>query len=61
MITLGEEKMYGVNSVQEQRRMSMFMQYAMLASNEALQDAAWRPKSDQQREMTVSYHPSNAD
>ena len=34
--------------------MSTFMQYAMLASSEALEDAAWRPESDQQREMTVS-------
>ena len=34
--------------------MSTFMQYAILASHEALQDARWRPDSDQQREMTVS-------
>ena len=44
----------GINIVQEQRRMSTFMQYAMLASAEALEDAAWHPKTDQQREMTVS-------
>ena len=34
--------------------MSTFMQYAMQASVEALEDAAWHPKTDQQREMTVS-------
>ena len=34
--------------------MSTFMQYAMWASGEALEDAAWHPKTDQQREMTVS-------
>ena len=34
--------------------MSTFMQYAMRASGEALKDAAWHPKTDQQREMTVS-------
>lgn len=34
--------------------MSTFMQYAMLASGEALEDAGWRPKTDHQREMTVS-------
>lgn len=41
--------------------MSTFMQYAMLASSEALEDAAWRPKTDQQREMTVSYDLSNVE
>ena len=34
--------------------MSTFMQYAMLASGEALEDASWHPQSDRQREMTVS-------
>lgn len=34
--------------------MSKFMQYAMLASSEALEDAGWRPQTDRQREMTVS-------
>lgn len=32
--------------------MPTFMQYALAASSEALDDAAWRPKTDQQREMT---------
>ena len=36
--------------------MSTFMQYAILASAEALEDAAWHPKTDQQREMTVSQY-----
>lgn len=35
--------------------MSTFMQYAMIASKEALEDAEWRPETEQQREMTVSY------
>lgn len=39
---------------QEERRMSTFMQYAMVASHEALQDANWHPKSNLEREMTVS-------
>lgn len=39
--------------------MSTFMQYAMLASSEALEDAGWRPKIEQQREMTVSHDSSN--
>ena len=34
--------------------MSTFMQYAMVASSEALDDAAWRPNTDQQCERTVS-------
>lgn len=39
--------------------MSTFMQYAMIASKEALEDAGWRPESEEQREMTVSYASSN--
>lgn len=38
--------------------MSTFMQYAMLASSEALEDAVWRPKTDHQREMTVKHDSS---
>ena len=37
--------------------MSTFMQYAMLASGEALEDAGWHPETDHQREMTVSQIP----
>ena len=48
-----------VDNTKEQRRMSTFMQYAMLATSEALDDAAWRPETDQQRELTVSCDSSN--
>ena len=34
--------------------MSKFMQYAMAASAEALNDSGWLPKTDDQQEMTVS-------
>lgn len=34
--------------------MSKFMQYAMAASAEALEDSGWLPKSDLEQEMTVS-------
>ena len=50
---------YNVDNMKEQRRMSTFMQYAMLATSEALDDAAWRPETDQQRELTVSCDSSN--
>ena len=50
---------YSVDNLKEQRRMSTFMQYAMLATSEALDDAAWRPETDQQRELTVSCDSSN--
>ncbi len=35
----------------DQRRMSTFAQYAVAAAEMALQDAGWRPTSDEQREM----------
>lgn len=41
-------------SSDEQRRMSTFMQYAMAASKEALEDANWFPETATQQEMTVS-------
>lgn len=34
--------------------MSTHMQYSMAATEEALQDAAWQPKTDEQSELTVS-------
>lgn len=39
--------------------MSKFMQYAVTASHEALKDAGWYPKSEEEREMSVrfSQHP----
>lgn len=36
--------------------MSKYMQYAMVASQEALQDAGWSPRTEQEEEMTVSSH-----
>jgi 3-oxoacyl-[acyl-carrier-protein] synthase II len=37
----------------EDRKMARFAQFAMAATEEALEDAAWRPTSDEQREATV--------
>jgi 3-oxoacyl-(acyl-carrier-protein) synthase len=34
--------------------MSKFMQYAMAASKEALEDAGWSPHTEQEKEMSVS-------
>jgi 3-oxoacyl-[acyl-carrier-protein] synthase II len=39
-------------SATEQRRMSLFTQYAMAAAEEALQDARWKPKGQEQLEST---------
>ena len=47
------------NSLQDQRRMSTFMQYAMAASSEALDDAGWHPNTDQEQEMTVTHTSAN--
>lgn len=33
--------------------MALFAQYAMAASREALEDAAWRPKTEKDLEATV--------
>lgn len=33
--------------------MALFAQYAMAATEEAFQDAGWRPTSFEEREMTV--------
>lgn len=38
----------------DERRMARFAQYAMVASEEALKDANWEPKSDEDLEATVS-------
>ena len=35
--------------------MSKFMGYAMAASQEALEDAGWKPQTDQEQEMTVCF------
>ncbi|KAL8707878.1 MAG: hypothetical protein Q9220_007162 [cf. Caloplaca sp. 1 TL-2023] len=39
-------------AVQEERRMSKFMQYATTAAQEALDDANWHPKNEEEQEMT---------
>ena len=47
--------------------MSKFMGYAMAASQEALEDAGWKPKTEEEQEMTVghaafkerSHHPTH--
>lgn len=33
--------------------MALFAQYAMAASQEALEDAQWQPKTDEESEATV--------
>ena len=38
---------------QEERKMARFAQYAMAATEEALEDAGWKPTAFEQREMTV--------
>lgn len=35
--------------------MSKFMQYAVTASQEALDDAGWYPQSEEEREMSVCF------
>lgn len=37
----------------DERRMARFAQYAMVASEEALNDAGWLPKTDEDLEATV--------
>ncbi|KAL2040399.1 hypothetical protein N7G274_006842 [Stereocaulon virgatum] len=39
-------------SSDEQRRMSTFMIYAIAASQEALEDSGWKPRTDQEQEIT---------
>lgn len=40
-------------SSQDERRMARFAQYAMVASEEALNDAGWFPKEEADLEVTV--------
>jgi 3-oxoacyl-[acyl-carrier-protein] synthase II len=40
---------------QEERKMALFAQFAMAATHEALDDAAWRPTSPEQRAETVCF------
>ena len=35
--------------------MSRFMGYAIAASQEALEDAGWKPKTEEEQEMTVRW------
>ena len=37
----------------DERRMARFAQYAMVASEEALKDAGWEPKTEEELEATV--------
>lgn len=37
----------------DERRMARFAQYAMVASEEALKDAGWEPKKEEDLEATV--------
>lgn len=39
--------------VQDERKMALFAQYAMAATEEALEDAGWKPEPIEQREATV--------
>ena len=39
--------------LQDERRMARFAQYAMVASEEALNDAGWTPKKEDDLEATV--------
>ena len=39
--------------MQEERKMSRYMQYAMAATQEALDDAGWHPQDEKEKEMTV--------
>lgn len=43
------------DDLKEERKMARFAQFAMAATEEALEDAAWRPTSDEQREATVCH------
>ena len=42
-----------VDPVQDGRRMAKFMQYAIVAAQEALDDAGWHPESPRDQDMTV--------
>ena len=40
-------------SLQDERKMARFAQYAMAASEEALEDSGWKPTEFEKREATV--------
>jgi 3-oxoacyl-(acyl-carrier-protein) synthase len=37
----------------DDRKLAPFMKYAILAADEALDDAGWRPETDAEKDMTV--------
>lgn len=39
---------------QEERKTAKFAQYALAATQEALEDAGWKPEKEEEKEMTVS-------
>jgi hypothetical protein len=47
----------GLTVIQDERRMARFAQYAMVASEEALEDAGWSPKDEKDLEATVQTRP----
>ena len=44
----------------DERRMARFAQYAMVASEEALNDAGWEPKREEDLEATVGNLPPSS-
>jgi 3-oxoacyl-[acyl-carrier-protein] synthase II len=57
IIPHGEREDHGWNPLDwlskgEERRMARFTQYAIAATEMALQDAGWRPKGEKEQEMT---------
>jgi len=49
----------GLDDLQEERKMSRFMQFAISATQEALDDAGWHPDEEHEQEMTVGSRCSN--
>ncbi len=47
--------------LQEERKMATFTQYALAAAREALEDAEWDPKSEDELDATVSALNLNQD
>lgn len=45
----------GVCGGQEKAKMATFTQYAVVAAEEALSDAGWRPESEEERSMAVCF------
>ena len=47
---------HGTDPYQDERKMAKFAQYAIAASQEALNDAGWWPENPRDQEMTVILH-----